>query len=167
MTGITREHSPSDEEPPPYNPAVVSKVASKVEISDVVLTDLHFVRQDGGPLADPLPEDLSPSEVGIAVNGWKLRDEALGCSLSFRTFFDDGEDDPYVVMATYRLVYDVKADNRAFDDSDVAAFVYWNAVFNAWPYWRELLTSVMNRAQLPRYLVPVLGLPQATDSSPE
>lgn len=146
---------------PPYDAQAVGRVASRIQIRDVVLTGLHFSRLDDGPVEGPLPSAATPEDIGIAVGGWELVDDVLGCSLRFRTFFDDDAEEPYSVMASYRLVYDVvKPASEGFADSDVTAFVHWNVVFNAWPYWRELLSSVMNRAQLPRHIVPVLGLPK-------
>jgi len=46
------------------------------------------------------------------------------------------------------------------DRSDLEQFVHWNVLFNAWPYWREYLASTLNRAQLPRFVVPVMGVPR-------
>ena len=43
--------------------------------------------------------------------------------------------DPYCLLAEFRLTYSVKGDEPV-DEDDVKQFVHWNALFNAWPYWR-------------------------------
>jgi hypothetical protein len=49
------------------------------------------------------------------------------------------------------------------DEADVEQFVYWNAVFNAWPYWRESCRASSNGRSCPRSLVPVMGVPRSDD----
>ena len=84
----------------------------------------------------------------------------LGCLLRFGAFRDDDDDQPYRLFAHFRLLYSVR-DPAGVDDDDVHQFVAWNAMFNAWPYWREYLASTVNRAGLPRVTLPVIGVPRA------
>ncbi|MCP4303452.1 MAG: hypothetical protein GY788_00925 [bacterium] len=41
---------------------------------------------------------------------------------------------------------------------DIAQFLRWNAVFNAWPYWREYVQSMSARSAMTRITIGVMGL---------
>ena len=49
---------------------------------------------------------------------------------------------------------------RAFHPEELDAFGQVNAVFNAWPYWRELVQSSLARMSMPLLAVPVFRLPR-------
>ena len=85
----------------------------------------------------------------------------LGCLLTFAT---TSEQAPYSLVAKFRLVYRINPGD-ALSSDDIENFVHWNAVFNAWPYWREYLSSTVNRANLPRIYAPVMRLPMDAPSS--
>jgi hypothetical protein len=141
---------------PDYDPESVSRVASGVRIRVIDLVAAHFSRKDDTAL--PLfSMDVPDPELGIDVT-WALADDAkqLGCVITFATIF--GEPEPYRLTARFRLVYDLDL-MQAPASEDLNQFANWNAVFNAWPYWREYLSSTLNRARLPHYLVPVMGVP--------
>lgn len=154
----------------------IKQVATRIEIADVELIDLHFERVDNGANATTLPSDLSPTALGVAVNEWKFSEDgdSFACVISFRTFFHEAEsgeeveesEEPYTVISSFRLKYTVRSKPEGgFSDYQMEQFINWNGVFNVWPYWRELLTNIIERAQLPRYIVPVLGLPGSPSST--
>ena len=62
------------------------------------------------------------------------------------------------VEAEYALFYLVR-DEVEYPDSVVRLFASKNAVFNVWPYFRELVHSLAARAGLPNVLVPLFKLP--------
>lgn len=141
---------------PEYDPESVSRVAGGVRIRVIDLVAAHFSRKDDTAL--PLSSmDVSDPELGIDVK-WTLADDAkqLGCLITFATIFKEAE--PYRLTAQFRLVYDLELTQPPAQ-GDLNQFANWNAVFNAWPYWREYLSSTLNRARLPYYLVPVMGVP--------
>lgn len=142
--------------PPPYDPAAVGRVARCVEIVSVELLGAHFDRTDEEPLPREAPGEETP-EIGIGIV-WKIDDTEglLGCAVTFGTIFE--ETAPYRLIARFRLLYLVRSDER-LKRADIEQFAHWNAVFNAWPYWREYLSSSINRAQLPRFVAPVMGVP--------
>lgn len=150
--------------PPAYDPAAVSRVlAADIQIVNIELLGAHFERTDDD---DPVPsfvnEPPKPPELGISRPDWKHDVEAgkLGCIFTFVTSFPDKHDaEPYELIARFRLTYSLTPDIE-LAESDVNQFVHWNAVFNAWPYWREYLTSTVNRAGLPRFTAPVMGVPR-------
>lgn len=69
------------------------------------------------------------------------------------------------VSATYALVYQlpksappVELQERLFE-----SFASLNAVYNAWPYLRELVQSVTTRMGLPGVLMPLYRLPRSEE----
>jgi hypothetical protein len=147
--------------PPPYDPAAVGRVAELVQIQNIELLGSHFERADDGFFATTSPADATTPELGIGQPRWEVDPEALllACVLSFATQFPGHEDDPpYFVMADFRVTYSLTSS--AIEPADMEQFVSWNAVFNAWPYWREYLSSTINRAGLPRFVASVMGVPR-------
>ena len=46
-------------------------------------------------------------------------------------------------------------DEESFSSEELEAFGEVNAVFNAWPYWRELVQASLARMLLPPLTLPV------------
>lgn len=147
--------------PPEYDASAVSRMASRVEIIDVELVGSHYERVDDGLDRVPLGRELVP-EFRLSLE-WGVKETMLVVIASFATAFDDEEEQPYNIVGRFRLTYEVEGDEPV-DESDVDQFVHWNAMFNAWPYWREFVSSTVNRGQLPRFIVPVMGVPAAIPS---
>lgn len=143
--------------PPELDRAALSRVAHNVEILSVDLVGAHFERSDDDAFAGAVPADFRP-EVGISVE-WKIDDarSLLGCVLTFGTY-SDIEPDPYTVIARFRLLYEVNPEVEP-SNAELDQFAHWNAMFNAWPYWREYVASTINRAHLPQFTVPVMQVP--------
>lgn len=141
---------------PDYDLASVGRVASRVQIRNVELVASQFDRNDDGPLPGAIEEIAPDITIGLE---WAFdeSDSVLGCLLTFSA--ETTDKDSYALYAKFRLTYEVPDGVAGLDESDIVQFVSWNAVFNGWPYWREYLTSTFNRAQLPRFMVPVLPLP--------
>jgi hypothetical protein len=101
-----------------------------------------------------------PQSSGIRVE-WSssTKTRRLGCVITFGTVFEDESTKPYNLVASYRLIYSVPDEDPLPRESDIENFMHWNAVYNAWPYWREYLASTMNRAGLPRFVVPIARMP--------
>lgn len=146
--------------PPPYDAQVVGRLAARVQILNVELVGSLFEREDTGPFSSADAAEV-PDSLGISPGAWAVDDNGhFGCLVTF--FADFSEHDaigPYRVVATFRLLYELE-ESTEIDDHAGEQFVSWNAVFNAWPYWREYLSSTINRAGLQRFLVPVMGVPR-------
>lgn len=143
--------------PPPLDTAAVARVVPRVEISTVELVSAHFERRDDGPFPMLSIESAIP-EMGIDVD-WDLRENFLGCVITFGTIFED-EAGAYDIVARFRLLYLIEPGDPIASD-DINQFANWNAVFNAWPYWREFVSNMLGRANLPQFIVPVMRLPVA------
>jgi len=143
--------------PPALDRAAVSRVARVVEILSIDLLGAHFERADDDPLPRAVTEPNAP-DVAIGVE-WKIDDDQglLGCVLTFGTVFDRRKA-PYTLIARFRLLYQVNPDERLRRE-ELEQFAHWNAMFNAWPYWREHVSSTINGAHLPQFVVPVMRVP--------
>lgn len=149
--------------PPTYDAAAVGRVARCVEILGIELLGAHFDRADDDPLPREAAGEQTPA-IGIGVE-WSIDDDQglLGCALTFGTIFEGRP--PYTLVARFRLLYAVRSERR-LKRADIEQFAHWNAVFNAWPYWREYLSSTLNRAQLPGFVAPVMGVPTPGAQAP-
>lgn len=162
---VTREDDgASAQGPPPYDPVAVGKVARRVEIQDVHLLGSHFERSDDEEAIPrrPASSDI-PDSTGIGIE-WELSDagDALGCVFTFATVFEGeeaGEQPPYSLIARFRLLYTISGDEPP-TDYELSQFAHWNALFNAWPYWREYLMNTIARAELEPFVVGVMGIPR-------
>ena len=160
MTDPVETHASGEFQPPPYDAAAVGRVASHIQIEGIELVYAHFDRVDDQPLSTTtLRHD--PPEVGIDLV-WDVAPDGrkLGCAARFAALFPDQDPSPYSLFAEFRLTYTYVGD-AALEEHDVEQFVYWNALFNAWPYWREYLSSTINRGNLPRFFLPVMRVPLA------
>jgi hypothetical protein len=142
---------------PDYDQEAVGRMAKRIQILDVDLLGAHFERGDTTASSTTAAPSITP-EIGIDVT-WELSNDSgvLGCILTFGTIFDRPQ--PYEVVARFRLQYSVTR-GEAPSERDLEQFAYWNAVIHAWPFWREYLSSTLNRAHLPRFIVPVLPVPR-------
>jgi hypothetical protein len=61
------------------------------------------------------------------------------------------------IEGTFELSYSVP-ENKSFTTEELEAFGEGNAVFNAWPYWRELVQASLARMSLPPVTLPVFRL---------
>ena len=65
---------------------------------------------------------------------------------------------PLEIHATFCVDYTIK-DLKSFSEPDIQAFAKINAVFNTWPYWREIVQSTFWRMGLPPFVIPVFRMP--------
>ena len=61
------------------------------------------------------------------------------------------------IRGTFELTYEIPKD-ESFSSEECEAFGEVNAVFNAWPYWRELVQASLVRMSLPPLTVPVFRI---------
>lgn len=147
--------------PPKLDSQAVSRIATAVEIENVELVGSHYEREDDTPSPVALHVDETP-RIRIGLE-WEVHHPLLVVVASFATVFDV-EPQPYSIVARFRLTYQLDTEDPP-DPADVEQFAHWNAMFNAWPYWREFVASTINRGQLPRFVVPVMGVPRTAPGS--
>ena len=150
----------------PFDLAV--PVSDRVQIKRMILTETRASRAD---------EDrfkvgkfgLKYHHVVANVNLDRERAEvAVKVSFTVITVEDiDPELEPAVsIEATFVLIYSLDSI-EGIENDNLAAFGVTNAVYNAWPYWREFVQSTAVRMGLPALVVPVFRFskPKAAEST--
>jgi hypothetical protein len=126
----------------------VRRVAALAELLDIVL--MHVIAERPDVLA--MPSDGRPL-LDVTV---KTRHDTTDDHLhAWVTFTLSSQPTTIDVRATYRLVYRLSHKPAA---ADAKAFASVNAVFNAWPYWREVVQNFSARMGLPSPTVPLLKI---------
>jgi hypothetical protein len=74
-------------------------------------------------------------------------------------------DAPIQMMVAFALVYRL-ADAQKYSDAVLDEFAQTNAVFNAWPYWREYVQTTSARMNLPPMTLPVFRVSSTRDEEP-
>ena len=143
---------------PQWDQAAAARIVKRAHFKSIELLGTHFERADDRPIPQESVSD-TPPDIGINV-AWEhdVESRVLGCVLTFGATFDGTG--PYSLIAQFRLLYSFD-EGDPLAPSDIEHFVHWNAAFNAWPYWREYLSSTIGRANLPSFLLPVMKVPIA------
>ena len=155
-------HSPpstsdSDQAPSPDLRREYSELVSSVELLSIQLVgfkaDLHMENLPVEPNPDWEPI-LEPIEV--ETRGSLVPDvPAFYCGVKLGLSFGQEGEEPLVVQnAEYCIVYGIPEDLSVSEEA-VSLFAERNAVFNVWPFWRELAMSTINRMGLPPIVVPL------------
>jgi len=155
----------SDHGPPDLDAVALGRVVSVIEIVSVDLVALVFEQADIGALPASTT-DTSTDNVGLSVE-WEYDESRglLGCVVNFGVDLEESMSDDagsrVKLRARFRLVYRVGESGLSATDFD--QFAHWNAVFNAWPYWREVAQSTLARAGLDPLVMPVFRMPRAEE----
>ena len=121
---------------------------------------------------------VQPSEIAEAIKVTTSRKTAVvkeptdDRSLRIETAFtlevrsaDDDETLQAEIRGTFELAYLIP-DDESFSSDELEGFGDVNAVFNAWPYWRELVQASLARMSMPPLTVPVFRV-VPTDTADE
>lgn len=77
--------------------------------------------------------------------------------LGTRVVKDVADEEPpvlFVIEATFLIEYEMAAP---LDEDTIKAFADYNAVHNAWPFWRQHVYDVVQRARLPHLEIPLFS----------
>lgn len=125
----------------------VRRVATAAELLEITLTDIAANRAERAPARELIPA------LDVSV---RTRHDISGDHLHAWVIFSlSSEPAVFEVRATFRLVYRLPQKMAA---ADLKAFTGVNAVFNAWPFWRELVHNSAARMNLPPPTVPLLKI---------
>jgi hypothetical protein len=123
----------------------IKRVARGAEIKNVVLVELRCSR------AEPRP---APDAQVVLSNDYKSRYEVNGTDLLAYVTFTQSSVPPLInLSATFELSYTLGQEHPS---EDLSAFTRLNALFNAYPYWRELLSDVAHRMDVAIPPIPLL-----------
>jgi hypothetical protein len=133
----------------------------------VELMEIRLASTEARSSFEHLPSDDQECEVKIPpaefMSGYDPDQSVAYCGVRFNlTARAPGEDisDFLNVSAEYDLFYRTPPDLRIVDEG-LSLFASKNAVFNAWPFFRELVSSFVGRMDLPPVMVPLFRLPLA------
>lgn len=136
----------------------LSKVVTRTDLESIFLSDCNVWRSLNA---------LEYEEVGaeISFNGALLEDHGdhfiAKATLSAKGQPKGRHPDKEVVSleCEYILTYSLR-DREELTIDDIKQFCHMNAVYNAWPYWREFLQNMSNRMELPVLILPLLKFGQ-------
>lgn len=153
---VTHE-SPGEPAAPPLktNMQYAGAVASKVELQSVLLRSAH--------LDTSIPADSGSAKI-TSEQDYKHRYELLKdpsrlrVLMTFRFAVRRAEEEagaPLVTLiAEYALDYEIPPD-ATFQRIELECFADLNGTLNVWPYWRELVHTVVARVGLGALTLPV------------
>jgi hypothetical protein len=125
----------------------VRRVAVISELLEIVPTRIVATRPDVAR------QQSAPPDLDVSV---KTRHDVSGDHLhAWVTFTLSSQPSLIDIRATFRLVYRLAGTATA---ADAKAFAGVNAVYNAWPYWRELVQNSAARMSLAPPTVPLLKI---------
>ncbi|MEW6669770.1 MAG: hypothetical protein AB1512_31560 [Thermodesulfobacteriota bacterium] len=140
----------------------MSQVVKKVE-----LDELFLLRSEVWRSIDALEYPQVGAELTFAGKLIKAQEKQFTARVEFalkgtadskKDNGGEGEKVEVVKLSVdYVLVYSL-ADGSQFSKEDLESFCHVNAVYNAWPYWREFVQSSTGRMQLPTLMLPLLKL---------
>ena len=139
------------------------RVIAAVSLVDVRLVELHAKTTIR---SEEVTEDMRP-----VFRHWATAPAGLKDGLFFvRANLDvriENDSNPSVaaIKIQYELKYRVPEDFKA-SRADLAAFAKVNGVFNAWPYFREIVQTATLRMDLPPIVLPVYRVPQPAKATP-
>ena len=145
----------------------LSRIVSAVQIEDVRLSEASC-------RSLVQPSEIADTLVAIPSHETSVTKEPgddglflinTNFSLEIRSG-DDEEKLQAEVHGVFELSYSIP-NKEAFSSDELEAFGQVNAVFNAWPYWRELVQASLSRMSMPTLTVPVYRLPPSGGAKDE
>jgi len=100
----------------------------------------------------------NPAPAGKGAKPGKVKGKGMGDPRELKR--QDGKENlaTFRCSAEYSLIYKVQA-NLTCSDACAMLFAEKNAVFNAWPFFRELCFSQAGKSGLPHVMLPLFRLP--------
>ena len=149
----------------PVEKELVHRAASCLAIRDITLFSSKFER----PFQEGLSGDLEAEQQHmrhVAVAKGEVKDGdgtkriiqirvSLGTRLVLAEQKEaDGDPILFVIEATFLADY---LQNGDLSDEELNVFSSYNAVHNVWPFWRQHVYDVVQRARLPQVEVPLFA----------
>jgi len=157
---------PSPDGAPPLEPRTLERALGRIELLAVELVYSRFTRADDGALRTQAPTDWVP-QIAIDVDSELSMDGTLlGCLIRLATMMDpdavdqseseDTSTDPYFVQTEYRVLYTASNEPSPLSQAEIDQVAHWEATATIWPYFRAHMADLLDRAGLPRLVLPHL-----------
>ena len=131
----------------------LSRIVSAVEIKSVRLREAHCRSVRPSEIAETIA--VKPSHDAEVIESGDRESLEVEVAFVLDVSNADGEQEFQAeIRGTFELLYRIPAD-KDFSSEELAAFAQVNAVFNAWPYWREFVQTSLARMEMPVLTMPV------------
>ncbi len=141
-----------------FNEHAFRELVQHVQLRDV------FLRETRAAL-DAVSDQAETGKGELVIRPTQTRaqigDKALlYCGVRFEITAEDSPEFPFcvTVFAEYGLFYDIP-QALVVNKATASVFARRNAVFNAWPFFRELVHSTAGRMGAPSLVMPTFRLP--------
>ena len=131
----------------------LARVVPKVDLTGLFLHSCKVNRASDALEHESVQVDMSSSGELLADQKDSFRAKVLLC-LNIHSTGDERKE-LLRIDSEYILSYQLLGKKRP-STNDIEIFCSMNAVYNAWPYWRELVHSMANRMDLPVPIMPLL-----------
>ena len=139
--------------------ADISRIVSVVQIESVRLCEgicRSFVKPD--EVAEAIDARLSHAHSIVEAED----KEKLLVRVTFRCQVqkeDNEKAEQAEIFGVFELSYRIPG-KESFSSDELEEFAQVNAVFNAWPYWREYVQASLVRMGMPIIMIPVFRVPR-------
>jgi hypothetical protein len=129
-----------------------NELIKTVELKDISLLDTRA--RYNPEILLPKKQSLETVIRPIATRHSRVDGTSLYCGVRFDLILSHGQDSPAVVeiYAEYAVLYEIP-EALKLSLQTARMFARRNAVFNTWPFFRELVYSCINRMGLPTVIL--------------
>lgn len=131
----------------------LTKVVPRVELLSIYLVNGNIERK-----SDALEHNKLEAEIAFNSELFSETDNEFTAIVSFSVIGRSSEDKKYEAVkieGKYLLNYSIDRDSDV-KKADLKSFCDMNAIYNAWPYWREFVQSTTVRMAMPALTLPLL-----------
>jgi hypothetical protein len=133
----------------------LSKIVPNAELENILLLTCTAKRALDALSYEHVKADISSSSELLENN-----DQSFSAKVSFGFKgcpVEEEKNEIIKIEAEFLLKYKLHG-KEGFSIDDLKAFCSMNPLYNAWPYWRELVQSMSNRMDTPVFTIPLLKI---------
>jgi preprotein translocase subunit SecB len=126
----------------------------------IVCAELQSIRLAACRMSTKPRNDAPDSDVDLKLrtkaDGRKIAEKTLLCDFTFslNATHENVDSRPLEITLTMEAVYTIPSEITP-SSKQIKAFASTNGMLNVWPYWREFVQSITNRAGLPPLTLPL------------
>lgn len=146
------------------NKSLISKASKKLELLNIVLHNSSLERCDLDPFLYPdTVEQQSMLSISSEEASYSNEDDDFSLFRSYVNFGiralkvnSEESEEPEILFtleATFRVDYMLSEE---LTNEEAEEFSKFNSVHNSWPFWRRHVFDVVQQADLPKLMVPLM-----------